>query len=135
MILEKNKNTVEHFWVKFCEGDVEGALALLDDHVNWQCMGIAGDLPISGNQNKQQIADLINMVKTLFVDGLAITTTGWTAERDRVAVEATGYGKKYNGTVYQNNYHFIFELHDDKIVQIREYGDTLNVKRVFFDDV
>lgn len=131
---EDNKQTVRGFFERFAAGDVPGALGLLDDAVVWRAMGAEGGPPISGEMDKQGIGDLMGTVKEAFPEGMRLTPTGWTAEGDRVAVEMESYGKKTNGTVYNNHYHFLVTLRDGKLTALREYMDTYHAKRVFIDD-
>ena len=134
MNAEQNKQIVSEFFESFCTTDVAGAFEKLDESVSWQAMGRAGELPISGEMDKQAIGRLIETVRQIFPDGIELTPTGWTCEGDRVAVEVESYSVKGNGTVYNNFYHFLLSLADGKITAVREYFDTLHVKQVFIDD-
>lgn len=134
MAAEQNKETVQRFFERFSETDVEGALALVHADVVWQAMGREGDPPVSGKMDREGIGALIKGVREKMPEGLRLTPTGWTVEGDRVALEMESYGTKVNGTVYNNFYHFLVELSGGKITAIREYMDTLHVKQVFLDD-
>ncbi len=133
MNVEHNKKTVIEFLDRFSAGDVPGVLGLMSDTATWKVMGREGGLPLSGEMDKDGIARLMNTVKDKLPQGMKLTPTGWTAEGDRVAVEVESFGRKANGTIYQNLYHFLFELTDGQITLIREYKDTLHVKSVFID--
>jgi uncharacterized protein len=74
------------------------------------------------------------------VSGIAASTTsgairltplGFTAEGDRVAVETESYTELKNGRVYNNLYHFLFTVRDDKIASVKEYLDTEHTTAVF----
>lgn len=130
----QNKQVVTEFFRRFSAADVPGALELLEDTVVWQAMGREGGLPMSGKMDKPAIGALIAQVKAAMPEGLKLTPTGWTCERDRVALEMESYGVKTNGTVYNNFYHFLVTVSGDKIASVREYLDTLHVKQVFVDD-
>ena len=134
MMTEKNKQIVGQFFERFSAADVAGALDLVDAAVVWRAMGREGRLPMSGEMDRQAIGGLIENVKAAFPDGMKLTPTGWTAEGDRVAVEIESYAVKTNGTVYNNFYHFMVIVSDGRITAIREYLDTLHVKKVFIDD-
>lgn len=134
MSTEQNKQIVREFFERFSAGDVPDALGLLDDTVIWRVMGREGGLPMSGEMDKDGIGNLIGTVRDAFPEGMKFTPTGWTAEGDRVALEMESYGKKANGTVYNNLYHFMVALSDGKIASLREYMDTYHVKQVFIDD-
>ena len=131
---DTNKQIVAAFFERFSAGDTSGALELLDDAVVWRAMGREGGLPMSGERDRQAIGALIEDVKAGFPDGMKLTPTGWTADGDRVALEMESYAVKANRTVYNNFYHFLAIVSDGRITAIREYLDTLHVKRVFIDD-
>lgn len=38
-----------------------------------------------------------------------------------------------NGKTYNNRYHFLVIVRDGKILRLREYGDTDQVRRVFLE--
>ncbi|WP_216825454.1 nuclear transport factor 2 family protein [Kiloniella sp. EL199] len=132
--MQENKQIIRAFLRRFSVGDVYGVLELLDEDVVWRVMGREGELPVSGEMDKDGIANLMETVATVFPNGMELTATGWTVEGDRVAVEVESYGQKDNGTIYNNLYHFLFGFADGQIVAIREYMDTLHVKTVFIDD-
>lgn len=91
-------------------------------------------LPMSGEMDKDGIADLMGVVKEAIPGGMKLTPMGWTAEGDRVALEMESYGVKANGTVYNNLYHFLITFSGGKITSLREYMDTYHAKLVFIDD-
>ena len=131
---DANKKIVGEFFEKFSAGDTSGALELLDDAVVWRAMGRECGLPMSGERDKEAVGGLIEDVKASFPDGMKLTPTGWTTGSDRVALEMESYAVKANGTVYNNLYHFLVIVSNGKITVIREYLDTLHVKKVFIDD-
>ena len=63
--------------------------------------------------------------------GLKIDILGVTAQDERVAVEAVSNGRLRDGQVYNNHYHFMFELRDGKIAAIREYNDTHHTRTIW----
>lgn len=135
MSATQSKETVQSFFERFSETDVDGALALLDADVFWQAMGLNSNPPVDTRMDRDGIAELIKKMRERMPDGLRLTPTGWTVEGDRVAMEMESYGTKANGTVYNNFYHFLVTLKDGKITAIREYMDTLHLKQVLIDDV
>ena len=46
-------------------------------------------------------------------------------------METESYSKLTNGRVYDNRYHFLFEVRDGQIKRIREYLDTEHARAVF----
>ncbi|PWJ41816.1 nuclear transport factor 2 family protein [Sediminitomix flava] len=134
MSLESNKQIVQEFFRQFENADVGAALDCLTDDVQWLAMGVKGDLPISGEMDKDGIGNLIQLVDQTFPEGLKLTFKTLTAEEDRVAAEVVSYGEKANGTVYNNLYHYLFKVKNGKVSLVKEYFDTIHVKAVFIDD-
>ncbi len=131
---EKHKKIVTQFFDAFSKGKKETALDLLDEAVIWQAMGTMGGDPMSILRNKEQIGQLITQIHTDMQDELKFTMMGWTLEDERVAVEVEGMGVvKATGKTYDNFYHYLIVFKEDKIVQIKEYMDTLHAKSVFVD--
>jgi uncharacterized protein len=52
-------------------------------------------------------------------------------EAARVAAETESYAEMTNGRVYNNLYHFVFELSDGRIRRVKEYLDTEHTRAVF----
>ena len=50
-----------------------------------------------------------------------------------MAVEAESYGETASGKIYNNLYHFLFEIRDSKIQSVREYLDTMHAQEVLLD--
>ena len=67
------------------------------------------------------------------VEGGAIRLTpeALIAEGDRVAAETESYAELKNGRVYNNHYHFVFEVRDGKIHSVKEYLDTEHTRAIF----
>lgn len=133
MTTSPHKQLVSAFFANFVASDIDGVLSLLDDQVSWRMMGQQGGLPISGTMDKDGIAGLMKSVRELVVDRLNMTTSEWTIEGDRVAVEVESLAELKNGRRYNNLYHYLFVIKDGKIETIKEYADTDQVRRVFFD--
>ena len=63
--------------------------------------------------------------------GFKMTILDMISQDDKVAAEVQGYGKLTDGAIYDNFYHFLFEISDGKIVRVREYLDTKHVDQVY----
>ena len=133
MSSEGKKSLVRQFFDSFGSNDVPGAFGVLDDAVVWRVMGREGGLPMSGEMDKEGIAGLMGVVAESLAGGMALTYKDWTVEGDRIAVEMESHGEKADGTVYTNHYHFVVLFSGGKIKELREYGDTYHVWRVFID--
>ncbi|MGD0074015.1 MAG: nuclear transport factor 2 family protein [Candidatus Binataceae bacterium] len=127
MSTEQNKKMVLSFFEKFSANKMDEALAMLADTGTWW---IAGTFPLSGTKTKKEFAELLAGVLPVMPGGIKLTAKSMIAEGDKVAVEATSYGKHVNGKVYSNQYHFVFEFRDGKIQAVREYLDTMHTNDV-----
>ncbi|MGW6898941.1 nuclear transport factor 2 family protein [Streptomyces sp. NPDC054919] len=120
---ETNKRIVTEFLVSMSAGKIDGALALLDDQATWWISGTLEGL--SGERNKAEFLDLFAGVSKATVTGtIPITPIAWTAQGERVALEARAEAKLVDGGDYNNEYHFLFIVRDGKIHTIKEYNDT-----------
>jgi ketosteroid isomerase-like protein len=118
-----NKQIVREFLEVFSTGDVAGIVARLHPDATWW---VSGTMPgLSATYTRAQMGELLQGVTTVYKQGaLKITPTSLVAEGSHVAVEAESYAELNNGRVYNNFYHFLFEIADEKIVRVKEYMDT-----------
>lgn len=109
---------------------IENALRLFADDVTWQTIGSTA---FSGTHAGKQsmIEDLVKPLFGQLKSGIASTVHHLTAERDLVVAEVTGKAETKAGQPYNNTYCFVFRIHDEKIVEVREYLDTDLVNRAF----
>lgn len=133
MSTETNKQIVTDFWKKFSAGDLDAALAMLSDTATWWVAGEPEKFPLAGTKTKAQFAELAGGTTKAMPKGLRVTPTAFTAEGERVAVEATSYGEMNNGKVYKNLYHFLFVIRAGKIQEVREYLDTIHANYVLVE--
>lgn len=129
----EKQEIIEKFLKHFSNANVQAALYLLDESATWRAMGQTGCLPMSGEMDRQAIGALITNVNQSIPAGLKLTPLAWTVEDNRVALEMESCGELTNGRIYNNRYHFLIELRDQRIRSIREYMDTLHVKETFVD--
>ncbi len=99
-----------------------------DDFTLWS----PGTLPFSGTHSKAEALKAMDMILSLFPDGLRFTITAMTAEGERVAVEAESRGRHVSGQPYHNQYHFLLIIRDGRIRELKEYMDTKHANDVLF---
>lgn len=133
MSAETNKKVVLNFFENFSAGKANAALALMADSATWWIAGKPEQFVLAGTKTKAEFAELLNGIGAAMPKGLRVTPKGLTAEGDRVAAEAESYGEKATGKIYNNLYHFLFEVRDGKIQTVREYLDTMHAKEVLVD--
>lgn len=133
MSVEANKKVVLSFLENFSAGRVDDALALMADHATWWIAGRPGKSADAGTKTKTEFGEMAREMLAEMPGGLRFTVKGVTAEGDRVAVEAESYGETTGGKVYNNLYHFLFEIRGGRIEAVREYFDTMHAQEVFGD--
>jgi ketosteroid isomerase-like protein len=128
----ENKNVVLGFVEAFSRGNIEAAKAAVADDATWW---IPGSLPVSGTYKGKKgiFEEFMGKAGGLFQpNSVSIQVRNAIAEGDLVAVEWIARGKTAKGKNYENYYHLMFEVKNDKIQAIREYVDTLYAKEVLF---
>lgn len=124
---ETNKQTVARFLELFSVGAVAETMAMMTDDATWW---VAGSMPISGTYSKPQFEQLLSGVLDTCTGPIRIEPRAWTADGDRVALEAESFVDTRNGRKYNNLYHFLFKLRDGKVASVREYLDTMHANTV-----
>jgi ketosteroid isomerase-like protein len=125
-----NKEIVREFLSVFSRGDVPGIVDRLHPDATWW---VSGTMPgLSATYTRQQMSELLIGVTAVYKLGaLRITPLSMIAEAAMVAVEAESYAELNNGRVYNNFYHFLFEIADGKILHVKEYMDTQHAHDTF----
>ena len=125
MSVERNKQLIAQLFEFMNARDYDAAFTLFaEDALIW----VAGDpesLPGAGSKTPQAFKEMLQQLAKLSSSGLKTTLINSIGEGDRVAMEAEAIGKLDDGTTYFNQYHFVFEVRDNKIVLMKEYFDTL----------
>ena len=128
MSTEESKKVVLELLKIVNKGDLNGMLDLLAEDATWWILGNIP--PLTGMKNKQEMLELLNMIGTIFPKGIRLIADHLIAEGDYVGVEAHSYGETAKGKIYQNKYHWKFEVREEKIHAVKEYTDTLYAKEV-----
>ncbi len=127
MSIEANKKMIQDFFEALSVADVDRIVdAYAEDGTCWT----SGNFPLSGTVGKAQIRENAKGVLSVFPDKLKFTIHQMIAEDDRIVVEAESYGQHASGQVYNNQYLFLFRLRDGKIVEMKEYMDTMHANDV-----
>jgi len=129
-IEDTNKAIITEFMKVFSTGDVDRILSSMSDSATWW---VAGNIPgISGTKDKAAFAEMLSGIADSTTTGaIRLTPLAMTVEGARVAVETESYTELKNGRVYNNLYHFLFEVRDGKIDKVKEYLDTEHTTAVF----
>jgi ketosteroid isomerase-like protein len=124
---ETNKAIVTQFFDALNRGDVD---SIVNTYAKDGCVQTMGDTLISGVFSREQIAATAGGIFDVFPQGLTFTALSMVGEGDKVAVEATSEGHHISGQTYHNEYHFLFEFRDGKLLKLKEYMDTERVTDV-----
>jgi uncharacterized protein len=128
MSIEQNKKVVLGIFEALNKGNAIGALDLLAEDATWW---VIGNIPnVSGTHNKQEMSEMFKYMLGSLGGKMNFTVDHIIAEGDYVAVETKTDAKTPKGTVYQNRYHFKFEVKDGKIRTVRAYNDTALIKEI-----
>lgn len=124
MSLEENKQVIRDFFDALTSGNMDGALALCHDDVEWT---IIGDTPVSKtfHGHKGVAEDLMGEVAQAIKeeDGLQVDIIEMIAEGDKVVCRAQGTITGNHGP-YNSTYCHVFTVRDGKIASDMEYLDT-----------
>ena len=108
--------------------DFKGQLDLLAEDATWWILGNIP--PLTGTRNKREMAELFNNIGQIFPKGLKLIVDHLIAEGDYAAVETRTYGETAKGKIYQNKFHWKFEVRGGKIQTVKEYTDALYAKEI-----
>jgi hypothetical protein len=124
---ESNKSIVRQFFAALNRGDVA---YIVDTYAPDGTVRTMGHTLISGTFSREQIAATAGGIFEVFPEGLEFKIQDMVAEGEKVAVEATSEGRHVSGKIYSNEYHFLFEFRDGKLLRLKEYMDTERVTDV-----
>ena len=121
MSTEATRTIVSSYFDRISAGDIKGAFDLFEENAQISFMSRTA---MSYTKSKSEVFGLMAVLGGLFPEGIQLSVDGITAEGERVAVEAHSYAKLVNGQIYNNIYHYAFEVRDGKIQKMREYCCT-----------
>jgi ketosteroid isomerase-like protein len=134
---DANKTLATRFCELYTRAAWDELAALLDDEFRWivptsqnrQSPHLVGAprLNESPGWTKAETVEIFRQTQQTVQDGrFDLTPVSFTAEGDRVAFEAVGHAvNKANGRIYDNRYHHLMTFREDRIIELREYQDTL----------
>jgi ketosteroid isomerase-like protein len=134
---EANKALARGFCAAYTGGDWAALTELLHDEFRWRAPSARHrdsaqlvNAPVLNDDpgyTKAETLEIFRATLSRCVDGrFDLTPVAFTAEADRVAMEAVGYAvNAANGRVYDNRYCHVFTCRDGSLVELREYQDTL----------
>ena len=88
----------------------------------------------SGDHDKPSLLALLPAIFDAQSGPTVLTYREVTAQDDRISVVADGTMPLKSGGSYDQTYHWLFKFRDDKVVEILEYIDILEVWKAFGTD-
>jgi hypothetical protein len=119
-VTDQNKKITKEFFEALSNGSDEYLDFYTDESIIWT----AGNNAIGGTRTKEEVVSFAQNILAAFPTGIKFNITGITAEGDRVAVEIDGEAVHASGETYNNQYHFLLIIKDEKILELKEYMDT-----------
>jgi ketosteroid isomerase-like protein len=123
MTTEQNKQLMQTVFAELSNGNSEPFVESLADDVRWTLTGTtAWSRTYDGKPAVQR--ELLRPLFAQFGDRYTSEATRFTAEDDRVVVEAHGRVTTKEGRPYNNSYCYVFRIADGRVKEITEYFDT-----------
>ena len=119
--IEDNKQLAKELVAAMNRADTQW---FLDNYADDVLVWTMGNTLISGQYNKEQVAEFADSIFDAFPKGIKFTIHGMVAEGDSVAMETESIGEHVSGRVYNNFYHMLVKFRDGKITLLKEYLDT-----------
>jgi ketosteroid isomerase-like protein len=131
MSIEDNKQAVREYLAHFKNAAVTDLLDAMSEDATWWILGNPHLFPGAGNKSRADMARIWGSLFGRMKDGLEMTVIGIVAEGDKVAAEIRSHADLTDGRVYENQYHMLFTVRRGKIVEVKEYADTLLIANMF----
>ncbi|MGJ8528738.1 nuclear transport factor 2 family protein [Maritalea sp.] len=126
-----NKDLVLKFVEAMRISDVQTLDAMTTADFSWWIGGKPSYLQTAGEHDKGFFMGFFGSGGDMFPNGAEFNVTGMVAEGDKVAAEAHMNAETATGSVYDNSYHFLFEISNGRIKRMKEYMDTHHAKVTF----
>lgn len=130
MSIETNRALIEKYFEATNTQDENGILQLLTDDFEFQSMLKKPEI-FRFTWGKEAFAAASTSMSSQMKAPLKIWIVDMTAENDKVAVESESMGELNNGKIYNNAYHFLFNIRDNKISRVREYSCSYTANDCF----
>jgi ketosteroid isomerase-like protein len=119
-----NKELALTWFQALVSGDAEIAVSRIADDFRYF---LPGTMPASGWWDKQGFLDSAKMFSGVLAGPITMRIGDVTAEDDRVWIEAESEAPLATGGTYNNTYVIALRIRDGKIVEMKEFSDTLHV--------
>ena len=128
--IKKNKELVQEFFNLLSSGSNK----YLDFYNNESVIWTAGENAIGGSRSKSEVVGFAKSVLDSFPEGITFNVVNLVAENNYVAAEVEGSAMHVSGKPYNNKYHFLLKIKDNKILELKEYMDTQLAAKVLLGE-
>ncbi|ETB34929.1 hypothetical protein N602_27855 [Mycobacterium avium subsp. hominissuis 10-5606] len=119
-----NKDLALTWFQALVSGDAETAISLIADDFRYF---LTGTLPASGWWDKEGFFASAQMFSGVLAGPITMRIGDVTTEDDRVWFEAESEAPLASGGTYANTYVIALRVRDGKIVEMKEFSDSLHV--------
>jgi len=127
---DNNKKLVVDFFRILSSGSQD----YLDFYTEESIIWTAGENAIGGSRSKSEVVSFAKSILDSFPDGISFNVVNLIAENDYVAAEVEGTAVHVSGKSYNNKYHFLLKIKDNKILELKEYMDTQLAAKVLLGE-
>lgn len=124
---ESNKTVALAWFEALVKGDADKALGLT--HPDFRYF-LPGSMPVSGWTDLEGFLGTTVVLADVLAGPVAMEIGDVVAEGDRVFIEAQGDAPLKSGERYRNVYVIALRVSDGKIIEFKEFSDTLHVYQV-----
>lgn len=130
MSIEQNKQLVEQYFEVINMQNEARILDLLSDDFRFESMLKKPEM-FNFSWDREPFAAAPKAMSSAMTGPLKIWIIDMIAEGDKVAVESESMGEMKNGKIYNNAYHFLFTIRNNKICKVREYSCSYTANDCF----
>jgi ketosteroid isomerase-like protein len=123
MTTNENKQLMQEVFDELSRGNSRPFVDSLADEVRWTLIGTT-DWSRTFDGKREVMEELLGPLTAQFGDRYSAEASRFTAEDDRVVVEARGNVTTKSGMPYRNTYCYVFCLTGGLVTEITEYSDT-----------
>ena len=127
---DNNKKLVEDFFRILSSGSQD----YLDFYTEESNIWTAGENASGGSRSKGEVVGFAKSILDSFPEGITFKVVNLVAENDCVAAEVEGSAMHVSGKPYNNKYHFLLKIKDNKILELKEYMDTQLAAKVLLGE-
>jgi len=128
MSIEQNKQIARNLFENLSNLKFDAMLDAIAEDVRWF---VLGGTYFGETLNKELLRKSLRTVKVGVPNGLNLKISRVIAEGDNVVVEAEGNAQTAGNKTYNNKYVWVLTIRNGKVVEGREFMDTMHVLETF----